>query len=239
MQLGVEPLQAIEIDVGQPFRGQRLVLDPSRKLGHRGVGDGVVARRHAGAGGGAADESRGLLFLALEGDDADLRRIPERGGCEALFERDLARTDAELIIGRHLHAPVDGCLFAVCGRHLHLHQLFRFGEGSGRDFGTDRGRGSESGRSARRRLLAGRSLRRGGFESRAEHSQRAVGDEFPARSRHWVVPFRASRFPQANAQLMSCRLRHGSSRARSRPRHVFGHFNARPLPAAHAPQDSA
>ncbi len=162
-------------------------------------------------------------------------------------------------------------LTAACsrsrGRHLHLHQLFRFGEGSGRNFGTDGGRGSKRGRSARGGLLAGRSLRRGGFESGAQHSQRTVGDEFSARSRHWIVPFPASRFlssevPQKHTSGAKARVDIASLIPGMNPRptapktfsassevapfqnavassYAGQDSNARPHPAAHAPQDSA
>ncbi len=44
-QLRIELLDAPQIDVGQPLRGERLLLDPARQLGHRRERDVGVARR--------------------------------------------------------------------------------------------------------------------------------------------------------------------------------------------------
>ena len=60
-------------------------------------------------------------------------RVPAAGRRERRLERDLARPGAPLEQRRHRDAPVGGRLGALAGRHRHLHQLLRLGEGRRRD----------------------------------------------------------------------------------------------------------
>ena len=102
-QLGIELLQPLEIDLSQPLGGKLALLDPARKLCHRGEGDVCVICRQRARIVVAADKLVALwpAFMpgsigfhrvagASDGSSATLRGPVRRSYSAAIFARQAA-----------------------------------------------------------------------------------------------------------------------------------------------------
>src|ERR1019366_7324197 len=139
MQLGVEALDAVQIDAGEALAGEPARLHPARQLAHRSEGKvAIVGGQRAGVG-LTFKESIARRPFGLAGQ----YRIPPRRRCYRVIQRQFAWSRAEFVDGSHLPAP-------VAGRHLpggwaewELDQLLSFGECGGRYRRSHRWRGAE------------------------------------------------------------------------------------------------
>ena len=147
-ELRVELFDAIKIDMREALGSESALLDPSRKLGDRSIGDLGVARRERAGIGIAADEAVALGGRMLAGK----YRVVARKRCHRGFDGNAARAGAAFQKRRHVHAPGVSGLRAFGGSKLNANEFFSFRESRGRNFGTHRGTGPEGGRRAGREL---------------------------------------------------------------------------------------
>jgi len=151
VDLGLEPLEALEVDPGQPLGGQLAGLDPARLLGHRREREVVVPGGQLARRPGAAHEA---VAGGPDGEPGQ-GRVPVAGGRHGRIQRDLARAGPALVQRCHRHPPVAGGLGALGRGVAHLHQLLGLGDRAGGDRRAGRGAGAE------RRWLPGGRCRRG------------------------------------------------------------------------------
>ena len=158
MQCGVEALEAVEVDAGEPLGGELAGVDPAAELGDAGEGDVVIAFGKRHEGGGRGDE----VVVLRRRRHAGQHGIPLRGGGEGWRQRDFARAGAALIERGHGLTPVlRGLPFFRRGQR-DANELFGLGEGDGGDLRTGGRRGAEGGRRAgRRRTFRGDGCRGG------------------------------------------------------------------------------
>ena len=185
MQFGIELLQAVNVDIRQPFRCNLPRLNPARKLRNRGKRNVGVICRQGSAGIGAAN----VEVFASSGfprQNSRQHRVPLRCRRKFRFERQFARSSSAFVERRHLHAPVLGSLCKVGGLHLDLHELFRLGEGGRCDLGANRRRRSKSRRCARWQLIGLRpgNLRAIQRQRRTQHSKCTTSNEISPRLCH-------------------------------------------------------
>ena len=149
-QFGIEAIQPVKVQVGEPLGSELACFDPARKVGERSEGDvHVVGGKRDGRARGA-DEA-----IAIgAGVKAGQFRIPARGGRYGRRRRKLARSRAALVNRRHRLTPVARGGFALGRAEFELHQLFGFGESGSGNRWSDLRRGAE------RRRGAGRKHRR-------------------------------------------------------------------------------
>ena len=167
-ELRIESFEAVQVNLGQPFGGELAALDPARKLRDGCKGDVAFVR---GQGEMRVQRCEAIrlesAWSAMPGKRDSMGGRRQRG-----FKRELARSSAAFVDGRHLHAPVARRLREVGLLHLDLHEFFGFGEGGRGDLRADRGSGAEGGwRSGRMLVRSRRSL--GGM--RHGGSQQASG----------------------------------------------------------------
>ena len=104
-ELGIELLDAAQIDVREALGGEFALFDPARELGDWGEGDvGVVGGKRAGIGFGANE----LIALWAAGWPGRTELVA-RPGRESGFEGDGARAGAAFVNGGQVDAP------GVCG----------------------------------------------------------------------------------------------------------------------------
>ena len=110
-ELGIELLDAAQIDLCEALGGEFALFDPAGELGYRGESDvGVVGGERAGVEIGA-NELIALRPAGLAGENG----LVAREGCECGFESDGAWTGAAFVNGSKVDAPGGGGLGAVCG----------------------------------------------------------------------------------------------------------------------------
>src|ERR1700730_856813 len=103
-ELGIELLDALEINVGETRGGEMALLNPTGKLGNRGIGDvGIVCRKCSGHV-TAADEAIPGRAGMRAGQEGYIAR--ERYGAGLL--RDMSRAGAKFVECGHVGAPGGG-----------------------------------------------------------------------------------------------------------------------------------
>ena len=158
--LRLEALDAIEVDRGQPLRGQLARLDPARQRGHRREGDrrrratAAARRRRASARSDRCVDRR----ARCRGSTGSRASPAHRSRASATLRGPVRRSNSAAIDVRH----VSSRLLPLGRRHRDLHQLLRLGEGRRRDLGPDpaRCRTSAARRAERARPAAAASRRR-------------------------------------------------------------------------------
>ncbi len=175
---GVESIDPIEIDAGEAFGGQRLLLDPARELGHGCVRDVGVGRRQRHRPGCAPHEVVACRAGALAGEHG----APTRRRGDLRLERNFSRSDAALDERRHRPLPARGRHLSLARAHRDLGEAFRLGEGGRRDGWTGDGSGAEGRRRTRRRRRRRRGVLFAGAarDGCAERPQRRGNQELSA-----------------------------------------------------------
>ena len=121
-QLGIEALNALEIDARESLGTERPGLDPAREFTHRRESDIVVA----------LGQRPGISFAANElvprraNFHAGQYGVPLRRGRNIIFQRHLARASAPLHHRRHRGAPTICRHLAFSDAHGNLRELLGF-----------------------------------------------------------------------------------------------------------------
>ena len=141
-QLGIEAVDALEINVGEALGSELSRFDPARELGY---GAKAMSSSRLGSGPGSLWLRNELVFFRDPACIPGQHGIPARSRGERWFERDFFGAGAAFVKRGHCAAPVARCLRALCCGEFDAYEFFGFHESFGRYFGAYCWSGAERG----------------------------------------------------------------------------------------------